>query len=117
MVIPPGVFGDLPPQVRCSGSAVAVGAPLIVNDDAVARVRSIAELRDRAGTLVGWVYLADRDDRIYAQANETMKDPDLRALQLRRAQVPGPSSIAPLAAAPLSLRVVPCTLVEQKIVD
>lgn len=118
-LIPLGVFGELPAHVRCSGSALDVGAPVVIGDEPVARVRSIAELRDRAGALVGWVYLADRDDALFVQAHDTTKGPELRALRLQRSPVPGPSTVAPLDAplAPLGLHVTPCSVVEQKIVD
>ena len=81
------------------------------------RVKSIAEIRDAQNTIVGWIYLGTSANE-YAQANEMMRDPDLRVLHLQR-EGTDPSSIAPIDApfAPRGLHVIPCTSAEQKITD
>src|SRR5512146_2439265 len=120
LAVPLNVFAELPDQVRCSGSALAVGASITISDAPGPRVRSIAEIRNSAGTLVGWVYLASdgSNDGEYAQANAAMRSADLRVLRLKRTD-PGFSSIAALDApfAPRDIHVVPCSTVEQRITD
>jgi hypothetical protein len=120
LAVPASVFAELPPGVRCSGSPLAVGASVTISDAPGPTIRSIAEIRNRSGTLVGWVYLASTgsNDDEFAQASGTMSPGDLRTLHLKRDDR-DPSTIAPLAApfAPRELHVVPCSMAEQKITD
>lgn len=112
MIVPLTVFHHMPERLRC-GDSFGTGAGIVAEDDHNGRyVRSIAEIVDSNGKILGWVYLADdyHGNRAeYAQGNSQMSTPDLAALHLRL--VPsGVSSLALLTAPlPAGLRVRPCS--------
>jgi hypothetical protein len=75
----------MPERSACDNS-METGAP-IAGEDGVARyVRSIAELHDDEGTLVGWIYLATDvkgGKAEYVQGKREMSPPDRTVLKIR----------------------------------
>jgi hypothetical protein len=111
--VPLTMFRDVPDRVRC-GSSLEVGAPIAAATDREAHyIKSVAELVDNTGTVVGWIYLAEtvsHQTEEYVQANPSMNSADLRQLGLRWINPNRLSTYAPLSQSlPSNLRARVCT--------
>lgn len=115
MIIPLTMFHAMPERRNCRGS-FETGAVLAAHDNKARYVRSIVEIVNARGNLVGWVYLADRhgnDEAEYVQGTAHMSKSDLAGLHLRLLANNAVSSISLLTAhLPMDLRAKPCFDIE-----
>jgi hypothetical protein len=91
---------------RSCSHSIVVGDGIVGEDRKPRWVRSIAELVDENGTVVGWVFLADdyhTDRAEYVAANHAMSPSDIRALRLR-------ASAAPISSVSLLVKKLPPNL-------
>ena len=98
-------------RMTCSGS-METGSPIAAGDGVARYLRSVAELHDSGGNVVGWVYLAaDQRGAVaeYVQANKQMSEQDRGSFRIRLTSG-SLSSIALLAqAVPRNLTVAKCS--------
>lgn len=112
MIIPPTFFPAMVERAACHGS-MQTGDPVAATDRRTRYIRSILEIKDARGQLVGWVYLADDehggDQAEYIQGNRKMSNSDLRATNIHATGSPLTSVSLLSNALPADLNTVACT--------
>lgn len=117
--VPSTLFADMPGHVACSGSPALTGNALqLPGGQGAPQVKSIAEVHDKNGVLVGWIYLSgDLPAAEYVQGNSEMTAPAIKLLRLMPGEM-GMTSVSKLTSWPANdLRAMPCAAVEQPITD
>jgi|SRR5579863_1605234 len=84
--VPAAIYAAVPDRSTCDNSMES-GAPIVGRDGVTRYIESFAELVDRSGNSVGWVYLAKSRGAAraeYVQGNALMKKSDRTRLGVRQ---------------------------------
>lgn len=105
MIVPASYFQPMAERMTCDNS-METGGPIAGGDGIARYIQSIAELRDKQGNAVGWIYLAQDvhgGSAEYAQGNHDMSSQDRAALNLF-------VTTAPLSSVALLMHAIPTDL-------
>lgn len=112
MIVPAAYFHQMSERVKCDGSW-ETGSVVVAQDKKVRYIRSIAELTDRNGVIVGWIYLADdygKDEAEYVHGADAMPETDVRLLGLRRLSSGGTDAALLRNALPKGITIRVCSV-------
>ena len=113
MIVPMAFFQPMPDHAVCDNS-MDVGEPVAADDGVARYIKSIVELRDAAGNIVGWVYLAQAPHgggtAEYVQGNPSMSARDRTVLRVRVVSSPLTSLALLHGELPTDLTVMKCSV-------